>query len=118
MEVFKLIEPSVPEAILGLLALRRHAKYVEVTLVESDPRNVGKNKIFRGVPGSLFAFAAQLSFEIGGDGFLVIDPKTELFEHYQRTYGFERLGQSQRMVLATGSAAKLISYYGRRSDHG
>ncbi len=36
-EVFKLIDPAAPEAILGLIALRRHENYVEVTLLESHP---------------------------------------------------------------------------------
>ena len=117
MEVFKLIDPTAPEAILGLLALRRCESYIEVTLVESHPRHVGRTKRFRGIPGSLFAFAAQLSFEIGGQGFLVIDAKTELLENYQRTYGFERLGHSQRMILTTEAAARLINEYGRRPDH-
>jgi hypothetical protein len=83
MEVFKLIDPAAPGAILGLLALRRHENYVEVTLLESHPQNVGRTKRFRGIPGSLFAFAAQLSFAIGGEGFIAIDAKTELIEHYQ-----------------------------------
>jgi hypothetical protein len=83
-EVFKLIDPVASDSILGLLALRRHQNYVEVTLLESHPQNVGRAKRFRGVPGSLFAFAAQLSFAIGGEGFIAIDAKTELIEHYQR----------------------------------
>jgi hypothetical protein len=117
MEVFKLIDPTAPGAILGLLALRRFASYVEVTLMESHSQNVGRAKRFRGIAGSLLAFAAELSFKIGGDGFLVLDAKTELLEHYERTYGFQRIGHSQRMVLATGAAVKLIGEYGGRSDH-
>src|SRR5207244_5236604 len=86
-QVFKLIDPAAPDAILGLLALRRHENYVEVTLLESHPQNVGRTKRFRGIPGSLFAFAAQLSFAIGGEGFIAIDAKTELIEHFQPVYG-------------------------------
>ena len=112
-EVFKLIDPVAPDAVLGLLALRRHQNYVEVTLLESHPQNVGRTKKFRGIPGSLFAFAAQLSFEIGGEGFIAIDAKTELVEYYQRVYGFERLGHSQRMILTTEASVRLISQYGR-----
>jgi hypothetical protein len=89
-----------------------------VTLLESHPQNVGRTKKFRGIAGSLFAFAVQLSFELGGDRFIAIDAKTELLEHYQLTYGFERLGHSQRMILTTGAAARLIGRYGGRSPHG
>jgi len=117
IEVFKLIDPGAPDAIQGLLALKRHKNYVEVTLLESHPQNVGRTKRFRGIPGCLFAFAARLSIEIGGEGFIAIDAKTELIEHYQRVYGFERLGQSQRMILTTGAAARLIGQYGGRPPH-
>jgi hypothetical protein len=116
-EVFKLVDPSAPGFIFGLLSLRRCKGYIEVTLVESHPLSVGQHKRFRGIAGSLFAFAAQLSFELGGEGFIVIDAKTELFEHYNRTYGFERLGHSQRMILTTGPAARLIQEYAGRQDH-
>jgi hypothetical protein len=37
--------------------------------------------------------------------------------HYQRVYGFERLGQSQRMILTTEAAARLIGQYGGRPPH-
>jgi len=40
-----------------------------------------------------------------------------LIEHYQRVYGFDRLGHSQRMILTTGAAARLISRYGGRPPH-
>jgi len=86
IEVFKLIDPGAPDAIQGLLALKRHKNYVEVTLLESHPQNVGRTKRFRGIPGCLFAFAARLSIEIGGEGFIAIDAKTELIEHYQLSF--------------------------------
>src|SRR4051794_23567803 len=49
-EVFKLIDPMAPDQILGLLALRRHKNYVDVTLLESHPEHVGKSQRFRGIP--------------------------------------------------------------------
>jgi len=116
-EVFKLIDPKAPDQILGLLALRRQKDHVEVTLLESHPWHVGKTKKFQGIPGTLFAFAALLSFEIGGEGFLAIDAKTELIEHYRRVYGFERVGNSQRMILDTEPAMTLIAKYGGKPSH-
>lgn len=116
-EVFKLLNPTAPNEILGLLALKRRRNYVEVTLLESHPQHVGKTKKLRGIPGSLFAFAAELSFAIGGEGFITIDAKTELIEHYRRVYGFERVGNSQRMFLDTEPAMALITQYGGRPSH-
>lgn len=107
-EVFKLVDPTESGVVLGLLGLRRHVDHVEVILLESHPRNVGKTKKYKGIPGSLLAFAAQLSFAIGGEGFLAIDAKTELIEHYRDSYGFDRIGRGSRMVLTTANAARLI----------
>jgi hypothetical protein len=116
-EVFKLIDPATPEAILGLLALNRCKKYVEVTLLESHPEHVGRTKRFGGIAGSLLAFAARLSFELGGEGFISILAKTELIEHYRDTYGFQRVGNSQGMILAPRDAARLIERYCGRLAH-
>ncbi len=74
-------------------------------------RHVGKRKKLGGIPGSLLAYAAQLSFAIGGEGFIAIEAKTNLIEHFQKTYGFKRVGQSQRMFLDNEAAAHLISHY-------
>lgn len=116
-EVFKLIDPTAPSQILGLLALRRQKNFVEVLLLESHPQHVGKTKQLRGIPGSLFAFAVQLSLAIGGEGFLAIIAKTELIEHYRVNYGFQQIGTSQRMILDKEAAAKLVSRYGGRPPH-
>jgi hypothetical protein len=97
--------------------LRRHENYVEVTLLESHPENIGQSKRFRGIPGSLFAFAARLSFELGGEGFISIDAKTGLMQHLRDHYGFVNVGHSQRMILTTGAAARLIEIYGGRPSH-
>lgn len=113
-EVFKLVDPANPETVLGLLGLRRHSDHVEVTLLESDPRHVGKAKKYRGIPGGLLAFAAQLSFANGSGGYLAMTAKTELVEHYRDVYGFEKIGRGGRMVLDTVNAAKLIGQYAGR----
>jgi len=112
------IVSAAPDEIVGLVALRRRENHVEVILLESHPRHVGRTKRFWGIAGSLFAFAAQLSFDLGGEGFVAIDAKSGLIEHYQRTYGFKRVGSSQRMILSTEAAARLISQYGGRPTHG
>jgi hypothetical protein len=112
MRVFKLVDPTDPDGILGLMALEQRENYVEVGLLECSAENVGQNKRFRGIAGSLFAFAAHLSFEIGAQGFITIEAKSELVDHFKQTYGFERVGNSQRMILGTLPASRLIATYG------
>jgi hypothetical protein len=114
VEVFKLIDPVAPDSIHGRIALRRHDNYVEVTLLEAHSQSIGRTKKFLGISGSLFAFAAQLSFAIGGEGFIAIEAKTNLIEHFRSLYGFERVGQSQRMILDNEAAANLINQFGGR----
>lgn len=116
-EVFKLIAPAAPNRVLGLVALKRYESYIKITYLESNPNDVGPTKNYRGIAGSLLAFAAQLSFEIGAEGFIALNAKTELIDHYRETYGFERVGKSQRMLLGTRAAADLIKRYGGRPIH-
>jgi hypothetical protein len=54
---------------------------------------------------------------LAGKGSSAIDAKTELIEHCQRVYGFDRLGHSQRMILTTGAAARLIDQFGGRPGY-
>ena len=116
-EVYKLIDPANPGGTLGLIAIDRCDKHIEIILLESSPPNVGRSKRFGGIAGSLIAFAAQISFKIGGEGFLALDAKTELIEHYRRAYGFERVGR-RRMILATDASILLVRKYVRRDFDG
>jgi hypothetical protein len=50
-------------------------------LIESAPFNIGRNKIYYGVPGNLVAFACKLSFERGGEGYVSFLSKTRLIGH-------------------------------------
>ena len=50
-------------------------------LIESAPFNLGKEKIYLGVPGNLVAFACKLSFQRGGEGYVSFLSKTKLIEH-------------------------------------
>ena len=112
-EVYKLVVGEHGERIHGLISLSREPGYVVVNLLESTPRNVGREKEYVGVPGNLFAFAAKRSFELGNEGFVVFVAKTALIWHYEKTLGACRIGGSQRMFLDTKAAARLVrSYFG------
>lgn len=115
-EVCQLTIPAISDTIQGLIALERQAGFVFVHLLESHPQNVGRGKRYIGVPGNLMAHAAHLSFELGFDGVIAFDAKTELIPHYERTLGASRLS-SQRMALDTRAARKLVEkYFG--DEHG
>ena len=52
----------------ALLASSRHENSVEMTLVESHPKNVGPTERFRAIPSSLFAFAARFLSRLAEKG--------------------------------------------------
>lgn len=79
-------------------------------LIESAPFNLGKEKVYIGVPGNLVAFACRLSFHRGFEGYVSFTAKTQLIEHYKTTLGAEEVG-GHLMIINTISALKLIDKY-------
>ena len=110
-EVFKLTIPDVGSDVQGLISLRLEDGFIQVVLIESHPANVGRTKRFAGVAGNLMAFAAKRSIDVGNDGFIAFDAKSELIDHYSKTLGARRVGTSQRMVVYPAQAAKLVEHY-------
>ena len=78
--------------------------------MENAHFNRGKDKIYVGVGGNLFAYACKISKEIGHDGFVGFDAKTRLIEHYNKTLGAER-ALGQRMIITDVNANILINQY-------
>jgi hypothetical protein len=79
-------------------------------LIESAPFNLGRNKVYLGVPGNLVAFVCRISFHRGFDGYVSFTSKTMLIEHYKKTLGAENVN-GQLMIITTEAALKLINKY-------
>lgn len=79
-------------------------------LIESAKFNKGKHKIYAGVPGNLVAFACQMSFDNGYEGFLAFDAKTSLIRHYQETLHVTHY-KGTKMFIETPAALRLINQY-------
>jgi len=109
-DVYKLTISNNPTIIQGLLSFTIKTDHVYMHLLESAPFNIGKNKIYNGVPGNLVAFACKVSFQHGKEGFVSFQSKTKLIEHYEKTLGAYRLGRNN-MVIPTASAQVLINKY-------
>lgn len=109
-EVYKLTIVDNMDIIQGLISLTIKPDHVYMFLLESAPFNLGKNKIYEGVPGNLVAFACKLSFQRGGEGFVSFESKTKLIEHYTNTLGAFHFGGGL-MVIDTEAAEKLVSKY-------
>jgi hypothetical protein len=62
-EVYKLTIIDNPDIVQGLVSIKVNPDHVYMYLLESAPFNIGKNKLYEGVPGNLVAFACKLSFQ-------------------------------------------------------
>jgi hypothetical protein len=80
-EVFKLTIVRNPTIIQGLVSFTVKDDHIYMDLLESAPFNLGKSKLYEGVPGNLVAYVCKVSFQNGFDGFVSFTAKTKLIEH-------------------------------------
>lgn len=109
-EVYKLyIRES--EEIVGLMSLQDwpNELRLEIRLIESSKDNVGSDKKYDRIAGSLIAFACGTSFDRGYNGFISLVPKTALRSHYINEFGMEEGGKS--VYSDTLNSAELINKY-------
>lgn len=100
----------------GLIAIKPSNGFLEVSLVESAPHNVGSTGKYDGVGAHLFAIATKISFERGFDGFTSFVSKTGLVEHYKKTLLATQIGNTQKMYLDTIAAKTLMRTYFKKES--
>ena len=96
----------------GLIALKhiRDQLYTHVDVVESAPKNRGKNGKYQGVGAHLFAIACKLSWDVGNEGFVQFKAKTDLVKHYRETLNAKNI-DAQNMYIDSHAALFLIKTY-------
>lgn len=109
-DVYKLTIDGNPDVIQGLISITEREDHVYMHLIESAPFNLGRNKVYLGVPGNLVAFICRISFHRGFEGYVSFTAKTQLIKHYKKTLGAISAG-GQLMVINTDAALKLIDKY-------
>ena len=109
-ELYKLTIQGNANIIQGLVSISDYEDHFYLHLIESAPFNLGRPKLYEGVPGNLFAFACKKSLEKGYEGFVAFASKTRLIDHYEKTLGATHLG-SHKMIIYPNAAAKLINRY-------
>ncbi|MCE2963973.1 MAG: hypothetical protein ACK5UE_07285 [Chitinophagales bacterium] len=109
--VFKLTIEGNSNIIQGIVSISLLKDHVFLNLIENAPFNVGKDKLYDGVGGNLFAFACKLSWDYGNQGFVAFVAKTELIKHYEKALGARRVGSSSQMIINPEEALKLILKY-------
>lgn len=110
-EIYELLIKGSDEC-QGLIALKhiRDQLYTHVDVVESAPKNRGKNGKYQGVGAHLFAIACKLSWDVGNEGFVQFKAKTDLVEHYRETLKAKNI-DSQNMYIDSHAALNLIKTY-------
>lgn len=109
-QVFKLTILNNPDIIQGLISISDYKDHYYLHLIESSPFNLGRNKLYEGVPGNLFAFTCKLSWDKGYQGFISFTSKTKLVKHYEETLGAAHVG-GNKMIIFPHEALKLINKY-------
>lgn len=109
-KVYKLTIAGNPHIIQGLVSISDYKDHFYLHLIESAPFNMGRPKLYEGVPGNLFAFTCKVSLEKGYEGFAAFTSKTKLVAHYEKTLGAVHIG-NHKMIIFPEAAAKLINRY-------
>ena len=109
-DVYKLTISGNPAVIQGLVSITEREDHVYMHLIESAAFNLGKNKVYIGIPGNLVAFACKTSFHRGFEGYVSFTAKTQLINHYEKTLGAINVG-GQLMIINTEAALRLIDKY-------
>jgi hypothetical protein len=109
-KVYKLTIVENSDIVQGLASVSDYEDHFYLHLVESAPFNLGKKKLYAGVPGNLFAFTCKLSWDKGYDGFVAFQSKTKLIEHYESSLGATHVG-GHKMIIFPKAALQLIKQY-------
>lgn len=109
-KLYKLTIRDNPKIIQGLVSISDFNDHYYLHLIESAPFNLGKQKLYQGVPGNLFAYICKISRDKGYEGFVSFTSKTILIEHYEKSLGAVHVG-GHKMVIFPDAALKLIRKY-------
>jgi hypothetical protein len=109
-QTYKLTIKNNPKIVQGLVSISEFEDYYYLHLIENAPFNIGKNKLYEGVPGNLFAFTCKTSWDKGYQGFVSFTAKTKLIDHYEKSIGATHVG-GHKMIIFPHEALRLIKKY-------
>lgn len=112
--IYKLTIVGNRNIVQGLISFSDHNDHLFLHLIESAPFNLGKPKLYDGVPGNLIAFTCKESRDRGYEGFVAFVSKTKLMAHYEKMLGVHCIG-GQRMAIGPDAAKILINQYFKMS---
>ena len=110
-EVFKIYLTTDPENILGVISITdKPTEYrIHINLIEVAESQRGRKKTIDNIAGCLIAFTCRLAFAKKYLGFVSLNPKTMLIDHYQNAYGFRQYGRL--LGIEQDDAMRLVQKY-------
>ena len=105
------IRLRIESEILGLVSFEDIPKEfrIHIHLIENSNSNKGREKKYDFVAGCLIARTCEIAFEKNYDGFVSLEPKTELVSLYKNKYGFREMGNYLYTELS--NSERLIQKY-------
>lgn len=112
-EIYKIYLFEDDRNILGVMSLidRPDEYRIHLNLLEVSKSNQGGIKEIDYIAGCLIAFAVENAFKRGYYGFVSLEPKTVLIDHYRQKYGFRQYGRYLG-IEGTGSQLLIDKYLG------
>jgi hypothetical protein len=111
--VYKIFKLSLDGEILGLIALNivEPEERIEIALLAISAENIGKEKKFDRIAGTLIAFACKEAIRNYNWKFPCVSliPKTEIKAHYIKNYGM--LDGGRQLYLEDVPLHKIIKEY-------
>jgi hypothetical protein len=111
--VYKIFKLSLDSEILGLIALNivEPEERIEIPLLAICSENIGKEKKFERIAGTLIAFACKKAIRNYNWEFPCVSliPKTEIKAHYIKKYGM--LDGGRQLYLEDVPLHKIIKEY-------
>ncbi|MFI5135252.1 MAG: hypothetical protein ACHQD9_05330 [Chitinophagales bacterium] len=108
-EIYKLVTHENQQIVQGLMSISIQSDFIFLPLIERAGYGAEKIKLYDGVAQILIAYACRLAIELGFDGCVAFDAKSELIKYYVKIAGARQVGSSNRMIILPEQARKLVT---------
>lgn len=107
--VYKITKQTDDDVIQGLVSVKPAEGFLDCGNMELHKINKKPLLLHNGVGKAMVALCCKISFELGNDGYITFDAKTNLVNYYTRL-GALNIG-GIRMYIPTTAAKKLVDIY-------
>lgn len=106
--VYKITKEN-DDVIQAFVSVEPNIGVLQCSNMETNNINKSPLCIHGGIGKSIIALCCKISFDMGFDGYIAFEAKTNLFNYYTR-YGAKRIG-GLKMYVDTKAAEKLVDIY-------